>query len=175
MRRVLAVIVILWALGFAWFASTLPQPVEGDHTDAIVVPTGGNGRIQRGLELLAEHKADAMLVTGVDPEVKPGEFAAEFEVPEATMECCIVLDFEAVDTRSNASETAIWVEENGYSSLRLVTTDWHMRRAANELAASLPPDVSVMRDAVASHPSFSVLFLEYHKLLASIAIRMWPL
>ena len=78
-----------------------------------------------------------MLVTGVDPEVTPDEFAAEFEVDEAQMDCCVTLGFKAVDTRSNATETAEWVEANGITSLRLVTTDWHMRRAAGELARTL--------------------------------------
>ena len=56
---------------------------------------------------------------------------------------------------------------NEVSSVRLVTTDWHMRRAAGELARKLPDDVQVVRDAVPSTPSLASLFLEYHKLIAS--------
>src|SRR5690606_992048 len=123
-------------------------------TDAIIVPTGAGGRIQRGLEMLQDGQAGAMLVTGVDPEVKPAEFAAQFEVPDELMDCCIALGFEAVDTRGNANEAAQWVAANDYKSLRLVTTDWHMRRAAYELSSSLPDGVTVVRDAVPSEPSF---------------------
>jgi uncharacterized SAM-binding protein YcdF (DUF218 family) len=85
------------------------------------------------------------------------------------MDCCVTLGFAAVDTRSNATETAQWVEENELASLRLVTTDWHMRRAAGELDRTLPEGVRVVRDAVRSEPSLANLFLEYHKLLASRA------
>ena len=53
--------------------------------------------------------------------------------------------------------------------LRLVTTDWHMRRAAGELDRTLPGHVTVVRDAVPSHPDLGTLFLEYHKLIASRA------
>ncbi|MXO75693.1 YdcF family protein [Altererythrobacter aerius] len=158
---------MLYVFGFMWFAAALPQPVGDYRTDAIVVPTGGPGRIARGLELLGDREAEAMLVTGVDPEVKPAEFAAEYKVPARWMECCVTLGFAAVDTRSNAAETAAWMTENGYRSLRLVTTDWHMRRAANELGAALPQDIVVVRDAVPSRPRLGTLFLEYNKMLAS--------
>jgi uncharacterized SAM-binding protein YcdF (DUF218 family) len=174
MRRLVAAILALWALGFAWFAGLPPQPAPPSITDAIIVPTGAGGRIQRGLEMLQSGQARAILVTGVDPEVRPAEFAVQFEVPAGLMDCCVVLGFEAVDTRSNASEAAEWTASNDYKSLRLVTTDWHMRRAAYELSLSLPDDVTVIRDAVPSEPSFGGLFLEYHKLLASVAVHLWP-
>jgi hypothetical protein len=38
----------------------------------------------------------------------------------------------------------------------------------------LPNGVTVIRDAVPSEPSFGGLFLEYHKLLASVAVHLWP-
>ena len=171
--RTLAFVSLLYAVGFLIFAAALPQPVEGQRTDAIVVPTGGPGRIQRGLDLLDQHKAEAMLVTGVDPEVKPKEFAAEYRVPARTMDCCVTLGFAAVDTRGNAAETAAWMEHHRYRSLRLVTTDWHMRRAAGELAAALPKSVTMIRDGVPSRPRLGILFLEYNKLLASSLARLW--
>jgi uncharacterized SAM-binding protein YcdF (DUF218 family) len=167
-RRVLSVMFLLWVGGFLWFAVALPRPAEGtETTDAVIVPTGGAGRIARGLEVLDEGLAEKMLVSGVDTEVKPAEFAAEFGVSAQQMECCITLGFAAVDTRSNAAETAKWVAQNEVRSLRLVTTDWHMRRAASELDRTLPDHVTVIRDAVPSQPDLGTLFLEYHKLIAS--------
>lgn len=167
--RFIASLVLVWAFGFLWFAIALPQPAGDARTDAVIVPTGAAGRIPHGLEVLDEGLAKALLVTGVDPEVTPREFAAEFGVSARQMQCCVTLGFAAVDTRSNATETAKWVRENEVSSLRLVTTDWHMRRATSELARMLPEDVTVVRDAVPSQPDLGTLFLEYHKLLASWA------
>ena len=172
--RAAAFLAILYAFGFLWFAAALPQPVGDYTTDAVVVPTGGPGRIDRGLELIADRQAKAMLVTGVDPEVKPAEFAAEYNVSGRTMDCCVTLGFAAVDTRSNAAETADWIKQRGYASLRLVTTDWHMRRAAGELAHALPPEIVIVRDAVPSRPRLGILFLEYNKLLASAADQLIP-
>ena len=166
-RYIVASLVLVWALGFLWFVVSLPQPAEDVSTDAVIVPTGGAGRIAQGLAVLDQGLARQMLVTGVDPEVTKGEFAAQFEVDTRQMECCVTLGFRAVDTRTNATETADWVEANDVQSLRLVTTDWHMRRAARELDRTLPGGVTVVRDAVPSEPSLASLFLEYHKLIAS--------
>ena len=172
LRNLAAALFLIWALGFVWFAALLPQPAQDVRTDAVIVPTGGPGRIARGLDVLEQGRAAQMLVTGVDPEVTVDEFASQFAVPAAQMDCCITLGFMAVDTRTNASETADWVARNGITSLRLVTTDWHMRRAAGELARTLPDGVTVVRDAVRSEPSLPGLFLEYHKLIASYAASL---
>lgn len=172
--RIPAAIVLVWTLGFIAFAVFLPQPVGELETDAIVVPTGGGGRIDRGLEMLRAGQAKQLLVTGVDPDVKPREFAAEYRVSRQLMDCCITLGFAAVDTKGNAAETAEWLEEREVASLRLVTTDWHMRRAALELDAVIPADVRVVEDAVPSRPSLRILFLEYNKLVVSMLSRIWP-
>ncbi len=169
-RRLFSVLFLVWALGFVWFAVMLPQPAgDGVRTDAVIVPTGGAGRIPRGLAVLDEGLSRKMLVSGVDREVRPQEFAAQFGVSPQRMACCVTLGFAAVDTRSNAAETAKWVAQNEVRSLRLVTTDWHMRRTASELDRALPDHVTVIRDAVPSQPDFGTLFLEYHKLIASRA------
>lgn len=166
-KRLLSLLLIAWALGFVWFAVALPQPAQGQQTDAIVVPTGSGGRIERGLALLRAGAAERMLVTGVDTDVRPAEFMAEYGVDRQLMDCCITLGFSALDTRGNARETAEWMVQNRFTSLRLVTSDWHMRRTAVELASRLPSHVTVLRDAVPTRPSFATLLGEYHKLLAA--------
>jgi uncharacterized SAM-binding protein YcdF (DUF218 family) len=163
----MALVLVLWACGFLWFAMALPQPAGGEKTDAIVVPTGSGGRIQRGLALLGSGTARSLLVTGVDADVRPREFAAEYDVPAPLMSCCVTLGFAALDTRGNARETSEWVADRKVRTLRLVTSDWHMRRAALELENALPEGTTVVRDAVRTRPSLWILFLEYHKLLAT--------
>ncbi len=46
-----------------------------------------------------------------------------------------------------------------------MTTDWHMRRAEYELQRSLPDDIAIYTDAVASKPSLLTLWREYNKLV----------
>ena len=164
-RRAASLVLILWALGFAWFALVLPQPLGAGKSDAVIVLTGGEGRIDRALEALDRGWAKRVLVAGTDPEVRRREFAAEFEVSGTRMACCVTLEAKSVDTRSNAREAARWIAAEKVRSVRLVTSDWHMRRAAWEFEQAAP-DTLIARDAVPTRPSLRILFLEYHKLLA---------
>ncbi len=172
-RRFVSSVLVLWMLGFLWFAVFLPRPAGDVKTDAVVVLTGSGGRIDRGLEILERKLAPRMLVSGVDREVRPREFAAQYKISRARMSCCVTLDYESVDTRSNARESARWIAANKFGTVRLVTSDWHMRRAAFDLEQVAPAGAEIIEDAVATRPSFKVLFLEYHKLLARVAQRLW--
>lgn len=163
--RFVALVLLGWALGFAAFMLTLPEPAGGDRTDAIVVPTGAAGRINRGISLLEQDAARAMLVTGVDPDVTRGEFAAAYRVPRRLMACCVELGSEAVDTRSNADETAAWVRARRYRTVRVVTSDWHMPRTRMELANALGDDAETIADPVRGSPRFGLLVNEYNKFL----------
>lgn len=163
--RIAALLLLAWMLGFAWFTIGLPGPADDRVTDAIVVPTGGAGRVRRGLALLERHRARRMLVSGVDRRVRPREFAASFGAAPALVGCCIDLGREAVDTRSNAEETAAWVRAHHYRSVRLVTTDWHMARARFELARLVGREVTLLRDGVPSEPGLGALLNEYDKYL----------
>lgn len=165
-RRLLSIAVLAWVLGFAWFMLALPGPADDRRTDAIVVPTGGAGRIDRGLALLKMHAARRMLVTGVAPGVRQIDLALEYNASPDLFACCIDLGREAVDTRSNAEETAEWVRAHHYRSVRLVTSDWHLRRARLELTHALGKDVVVIGDGVTGGaPRLPLLLAEYHKFL----------
>jgi uncharacterized SAM-binding protein YcdF (DUF218 family) len=164
-RRIFAFAVLIWALGFAAFVVTLPLPAGPTRTDGIVVPTGAPGRIARGSDLIRTGLARRMLISGVDRTVRPAELAEKQAIPLIVVACCVDLGREAVDTRSNAAETALWVRRNHYKSVRLVTTDWHMARAQFELRRALGPDVTIVADAVRSDAELLVLFREYNKYL----------
>ena len=172
-RRTTSLILLVWIFGFLWFAILLPRPAGPVKTAGVVVLTGSEGRIDRGLEVLQTHLAPRMLVSGVDREVRPREFAVQYRVSMALLACCVTLGYESVDTRSNAREASRWIAANHIGSVRLVTADWHMRRAALDQAQVAPAGLTVVEDAVPTRPSFYVLFLEYHKLLARMIQRTW--
>lgn len=166
--RFIALVTLVWLLGFAWFAIFLPQPAGDARTDAVVVFTGGSGRVARGLSAMERGQTSRLLVSGVDREVKPGEFRAEYDIPKARMECCVALGYESYDTRSNAAETARWLARNDMKSVRLVTSDWHMRRASLELERLMPAGFPIVRDAVTTEPGMRTLATEYHKYAARL-------
>ena len=164
-RRVLSVAVIAWALGFVLYTLLLPGPLEGNTTDAIVVPTGGAGRIDRGLDLLRRRQAKRMLVTGVGAGVSEADLARAYRVDARLFACCVDLGRDAVDTRSNAGETAAWLRQQRFTSVRLVTSDWHLPRAGMELRAAVGREAVVLGDGVVSTPRLTTLVNEYDKLL----------
>lgn len=164
--RIAALLALAWALGFALFMLSLGKPLDaGIKTDAIVVPTGGPGRIDRGIALLRAGSAKRMLITGTDPSVRPIELAVQYKTPARLFRCCIDLGHDAVDTRSNADETAAWVRRRGYRSVRLVTADWHVARARLELSNALGSEIEIVGDGVRTQPRFAMLLREYHKYL----------
>jgi uncharacterized SAM-binding protein YcdF (DUF218 family) len=162
-RRILALLIIIWILGFAWFALFLPQPMDIEQTDGVVVLTGGTNRIDRGLVIMRAGKARRLLISGVDRDVRPAELAAQYPGKEDIFACCTDLGFRAVDTQSNALETARWVEKHHIKSVRLVTNAWHMRRARLELDNAMSGKVKITNDAVPASPSLAILFTEYNK------------
>lgn len=170
--RILAVAALAYLLGFAAFMLTLGQPADDTPTDAIVVLTGGAGRIPRGLDLIERGRAKRLLVSGADTSVRPNELAAEYRVPRRLFRCCVDLGYEAVDTRSNAEETAKWLADRGYRSVRLVTAEWHMPRARMELTHALRGDVEVVGDAIPGNTPFGMLVREYNKYLVR-RVALW--
>ena len=166
--RTVAFLGLLYVLGYAAFAVMLPKPAGDQRTDAIVVLTGGSGRLERGFDLIERGVARRMLISGVERTVRPVELAEAYEVEERLFDCCIMLGRESFDTRSNADEVARWVERRRIRSIRLVTNDLHMPRAGYELRKRVGDDLMIVRDAVPTEPDFGAIFVEYNKYLLGL-------
>ena len=168
--RLAAVVVLLWLAGFAWFALTLPSAVPlAVTTDAVVVLTGGAGRLARGVAALDAGSAKRMFVSGVGAGTAKPALAASIGVPLKRFTTSVDLGYAAVDTRSNAIETTAWTQRHGYRSLRLVTSAAHMRRARLELAAQMPANVTIVEDAVPAEIGADGIAREYSKYLLRFA------
>ena len=163
--RLAAFIMLVYVLGYALFAVLLPKPAGDERTDAIVVLTGGSGRLERGFELMERHLAQRMLISGVDRTVRPAELAEAYKIDQTMLDCCVTLGRDSFDTRSNADEVARWLERRRFHSIRLVTNDLHMPRARYELKKRIGNEVTVVTDAVLTDPSFMQIFTEYNKYL----------
>jgi uncharacterized SAM-binding protein YcdF (DUF218 family) len=165
--RLGAFLVMLYALGFVVFAFTLgkPAPTTAPATDAAVVLTGGPGRIDHAIDVLRAGKARRLLVAGVDPAVTKSDLARRIPGSSKWLACCVDLGSESVDTRSNAEEASRWLAKHSYRSLRLITSDWHMRRARYEFDKVLGGKYQLTTDGVRTEPGFLTLFGEYNKYL----------
>ncbi|HEX3860590.1 MAG TPA: YdcF family protein [Stellaceae bacterium] len=145
------VLCVLWLGGLAcfvasslWIGGDAAQP-----TDAIVVLTGGRLRLEAGLSLLADGKAKKLFISGVNQRVDRDELLHVLGPAAERAACCIVLGHEADNTLENALETAGWMREERYRSLRLVTSWYHMRRSLLEFGRVMP------QIAIVPHPVFA--------------------
>jgi uncharacterized SAM-binding protein YcdF (DUF218 family) len=171
-----------WLWGLVWFTWQLPTVVAEPTrtTDVIVVLTGGSGRIQEGIELLTAGRAQKLFISGVSPGVGVQEILRVSQVPPADLECCVTLGYQASSTFGNAIETAVWMRENGFHSLRLVTAAYHMPRSLLQFRRAMP-DLEIIPHPVFSENfrqedwwrwpgSASLIVSEYNKYLVALAL-----
>ena len=129
----------LWIVGLIRYASDIPGKVidATTSTDAIVVLTGGSGRLNAGLDLLSKDLAGLMFVSGVYRGIDVRKLLQVTRRDPLGLEKRISIG-NAVNTRENAEETAKWVRQKAIKSLRLVTAAYHMPRSHLEFANVMP-------------------------------------
>jgi uncharacterized SAM-binding protein YcdF (DUF218 family) len=170
---------ILLVGGFGYFIWHLPdQQIELDrNADGIVVLTGGDSRVTDALALLAAGRAKRLLISGVYTGTTTSDIARQVVDYNRMLTCCVDLDYSAVNTVGNAVGARQWAVKNGFHSLIVVTSAYHMQRALAELAHQLP-DVAlipypVVSDRLRIEPWWSngtttkVVLSEYFKYLAA--------
>ena len=135
-----AIALALWSGGLIWFAAQLPRvtPAEKPSADAIIVLTGGTGRLETGLQLLAEKRAKRLFVSGVARGVDVAALLRIARRSPDDLACCISVGYQADDTAGNARETGEWMQTQGFTSLYLVTANYHMPRSLVEFRRAMP-------------------------------------
>jgi uncharacterized SAM-binding protein YcdF (DUF218 family) len=141
------------------------------NTDAIVVLTGGLGRVDEGIRLYKADKADWLLLVGVDPSVrkadlyrdKPGERSSER----------VILEKSSRNTLENALYSRELILGSKITSIKLITSRYHMKRATLFFRAVLPRDIAIYPHPVDSRnllpdwwghsSSIRLLFSEFYK------------
>ncbi len=179
---VIAAALLPFAIGFIRFTDHMPPPTtDMSRTDAVVVLTGGGDRISTGLALLEAGKADRLFVSGVHPGVGVAELLridrtlSGSAPPEPNLASHIDLGDTAGDTFGNSVETVAWMRANRFHSMRLVTADYHMRRALMEFQMEAP-DIRIIANPIKppgmddgswwrSRATFNLLLGEYGKYL----------
>ncbi len=176
---------LMWGAGLIIFTGSICSMMEadaGEKTDAIIVLTGGTNRVSRGFDLLADDKADYLLISGVHKDARLHELQKLWGDKRPLPQCCITLGKEAENTIGNSLEARKWVEENHATSIRLITANYHMPRALLEFRHALPEanivaDPVVPQDFTPRQKEFwRITFTEYHKLLLSaVRVLFFPL
>ena len=172
-----AALFVLCIVGFIWFAARPAPENESAPTDAIVVLTGGRLRLQIGMDLLRDGKGRKLFVSGVNQQVDLGELLRVSGNADWAS-CCTALGHDADNTLGNARETAQWMRQQGFSSLRLVTAWYHMPRSLLELDRAMPgtkivahpvfPEEAEQKHWWRSRSTVLLLASEYGKYLAAL-------
>jgi uncharacterized SAM-binding protein YcdF (DUF218 family) len=180
----------IWLGGLTWFVySSLTIAIDRTTpTDAIVVVTGGRLRVETALDLLGAGRAQKLFISGVNPRVDRVALLRVIGRTDESTADRIEIGHEAENTLGNARETAQWMHREGYRSLRLVTSWYHMRRSLLEFERVMPDTLIVAEPVFAAHSDpelwsewLDVAILtvgEYDKFLATLVrpeiAVFWP-
>ncbi len=145
---------ILWSAALAWFVNSMPEQniAQVEKTQALVVLTGGQDRVERGFQALAEGNAPVLFISGVGEGVTVRELLLAHATPEVRKKIEmrhgeIVLDHVARSTVSNADQASEFIRTHGITSIRLITASYHMKRSLREFKTVMP-EVRVIADPV---------------------------
>lgn len=180
----LFLLVAAWIGGLLWFVACIPETsVEPDRkTDAIVVLTGGSARLERGVALLQEGRADVLFITGVGGDGTLKEVLKHADTPDeeslGSLRNKIEVGNKARTTFGNGEEVKAWTEKKkNIQSIRLVTANYHTPRSLLVFSHTMP-DITFVADPASpkhfsrkrwlSDPnSLRLIFSEYNKYLLS--------
>ncbi|CUX46400.1 conserved hypothetical protein [Agrobacterium tomkonis CFBP 6623] len=126
--------------GFLWFADSVAsmRPPEGTKGDAIIVLTGGYQRIEQAVGLLRDGVGKRLLISGVNPATTRSQIRKMTQGSSDMFSCCVDMGYKAIDTIGNANEAASWIRDHNYSSIVVVTNNYHMHRSLHELRSASP-------------------------------------
>jgi len=172
--------VVMLVIGFFIFTGSIERSqLEPRTADGIAVLTGGAARIDEAMKLLTQQKAKRLLITGVNRTTSTEELKQLASQGDQLFSCCVDIDKEARNTIDNATETSQWVAQHHYTSIIVVTSNYHMPRALAELGRVMPGvtlipysvvDNNVHLDRWWTYPGTTKLLIsEYLKYLPALA------
>ena len=172
--------VVLLVVGFFIFTGGIQRSQPEPRTaDGIAVLTGGVARIDEAMKLLTQQKAKRLLITGVNRTTSTEALKQLASQGDQLFSCCVDIDKEARNTIDNATETSQWVAQHHYTSIIVVTSNYHMPRALAELGRVMPGvtlipysvvDNNVHLDRWWTYPGTTKLLIsEYLKYLPALA------
>lgn len=136
----LAMVALCIATGFLIFSTSvlLATTKMPQKADAIVVVTGGSGRLEQASKLLTQGYGKRLLVSGVHPTYRASNLRRTHKFSQDQIDCCIDLDHIALNTVGNATKTAEWARKHTFKTIILVTSAYHMPRTLLEMQRAAP-------------------------------------
>ena len=130
-----------------------------NNIDGIVVLTGDQFRIAKGIELLKRNPNKKLLISGVNKNINPVDIMKEFPSSINFFQCCIDIGKDAKNTFENIIETFEWMKSNEFTSIIIVTSDYHLPRVKLEINRFID-NQQIFYEAVKTDESDSILRLK---------------
>jgi len=164
----LAAVTVLF-VDFAYKTFSVRQ--NDKKADAIVVLTGGRGRVEEGIKLYRENQATWLFLIGVDPLVHKSDLFREHKNERGGEG--VFLEKISRNTLENALQARELIVRKDVHSIKLITSRYHMKRAILIFQNVLPKDVAIyphpvdsknLKEEWWSHGgSFRLLMSEFYK------------
>ena len=163
--------VVFTALFIDFTYKTFSYRQNTHKADAIVVLTGGKGRVEEGIRLFRARRAEFLIFVGVDPSViksdlyrpRPGDPPADR----------VLLEKSSRNTLENSIFGRDVIVRSGVHSILLITSRYHLKRASILFRNALPKDITIipypvdsvnLKESWWNHGgSFQLLFREFYK------------
>jgi uncharacterized SAM-binding protein YcdF (DUF218 family) len=144
-RRFAVSLLFLLGAGAAYphiFARGFPFG-EGSTAEAILVPTGGEYRIQEGFRAWREGKGKELFVLGAGGGARLERILPEISSLAPAKQKLLHMEGWSENTIENAISAKAILSERRYAKVILLTSDYHMPRAYYAMRRVLPPAVSI--------------------------------
>ncbi len=169
MKKTIFLIIILYTLVFISFAYKI-NAYKVDNTtktDAIIVLTGGKNRIEEGAKLKNNNMAKKLFISGVNKNTSK----KDLKTLKGTQ---AELGYSATTTFENALEVKEWINKNNIKTIRLVTSNYHLPRAMQEIKEQ-NKDIKIIKNPIYSDnispkwwkkiATLKFIFIEFNKYL----------
>jgi len=163
--------VVFTALFIDFTYKTFSYRQNTQKADAIVVLTGGKGRVEEGIRLFRARRAEFLIFVGVDPSVRKSDLYRP--KPGDPPAYNVILEKSSRNTLENSIFGRDVIVRSGVHSVLLITSRYHLKRASILFRNSLPKDITIipypvdsvnLKESWWNHGgSFQLLFREFYK------------
>ena len=165
-------IILLILLFFLYFIkyfievhSSAKNNYQNKSYDAAVVLTGDKYRINKGLELIKEDIVNKLLISGVNKDINKNQIEKQYINFKELFNCCIEIENKSRNTFENARESYLWMKNNNFKSLIIISSSYHLPRTKLEFSRFIKEEniFFLSSDNFLKNISFKKLFIEYIK------------
>lgn len=172
MRRIILAIIIIflsWGGGFAYYLYLFQSyPVNTSTiTNAIVTLGRDTRKIEYGIALVKAGYAPVLFIAGVDPQTSLKNILSKREVIPSQ----VIYGVRNRMYYSDAEELADFIMTHNIQSIRLVTDDYEMPSAIEELTQLIPSTYSlniVPHSIISKDIQYKILFKSYNLYLKNM-------